>query len=107
MKLLEYEGKALLARHGVPVAAGALWPRVPQSGSGWMVKAQVLAGGRGKRGGILAADTQEDLARCAAKLVGSWLGDEPVHAVYVEEKLQVEQEYYLAALVNRDLGRVM
>jgi succinyl-CoA synthetase beta subunit len=106
MKLLEYEGKALLARHGVPVAAGALWPQVPESGSGWMVKAQVLAGGRGKRGGILAADTREDLARCAAKLHGARLGGEPVHAVYVEEKLQVEQEYYLAALVNRDLGRV-
>ncbi|WP_373065411.1 ATP-grasp domain-containing protein, partial [Gemmatimonas sp.] len=53
MKLLEYEGKALLARHGVPVARGALWPQVPESDTGWMVKAQVLAGGRGKRGGIL------------------------------------------------------
>ena len=28
MKLLEYEGKALLAAHGVPVARGALWPNV-------------------------------------------------------------------------------
>ena len=46
MKLLEYEGKALLARHGIPVAAGALWPRMPESASGWVVKAQVLAGGR-------------------------------------------------------------
>jgi succinyl-CoA synthetase beta subunit len=106
MKLLEYEGKALLARHGVPVPAGALWPQVPESTSGWMVKAQVLAGGRGKRGGILAADTREDVTRCAGELHGARLGDEPVHAVYVEQKLQVEQEYYLAALVNRDLGRV-
>lgn len=106
MKLLEYEGKALLARHGMPVAPGALWPQVPESDSGWMVKAQVLAGGRGKRGGILAADSREDVERCAGKLHGARLGDEPVHAVYVEQKLQVEQEYYLAALVNRDLGRV-
>jgi succinyl-CoA synthetase beta subunit len=106
MKLLEYEGKALLARHGVPVAAGALWPQVPESASGWMVKAQVLAGGRGKRGGILAAQSRQDLERHATKLLGARLGDEPVHAVYVEQKLQVEQEYYLAALVNRDLGRV-
>jgi succinyl-CoA synthetase beta subunit len=106
MKLLEYEGKALLARHGVPVAAGALWPQVPESGSGWMVKAQVLAGGRGKRGGILAADSRQDLERHAGKLSGARLADEPVHAVYVEQKLEIEQEYYLAALVNRDLGRV-
>jgi len=106
MKLLEYEGKALLARHGIPVAAGALWPQVPESGSGWMVKAQVLAGGRGKRGGILAAQSRQDLERHAGKLSGARLGDEPVHAVYIEQKLEIRQEYYLAALVNRDLGRV-
>jgi len=106
MKLLEYEGKALLARHGVPVAAGALWPQVPESGSGWMVKAQVLAGSRGKHGGILVANSRQDVERCAGKLRGTRLGDEPVHAVYVEQKLEIEQEYYLAALVNRDLGRV-
>ena len=106
MKLLEYEGKALLARHGVPVAAGALWPQVPESASGWMVKAQVLAGGRGKRGGILAAQSRHDLERHATQLHGARLGDEPVHAVYIEQKLEVEQEYYRAALVNRDLGRV-
>lgn len=106
MKLLEYEGKALLARHGIPVAAGALWPQVPESGSGWMVKAQVLAGGRGKRGGILAAQSRQDVERCAGRLRGARLGSEPVHAVYVEQKLDIAQEYYLAALVNRDLGRV-
>lgn len=106
MKLLEYEGKALLARHGIPVAAGALWPQVPESASGWVVKAQVLAGGRGKRGGILAVGSKDELARCASKLHGSKLGDEPVHAVYIEPKLDIAQEYYLAALVNRDLGRV-
>lgn len=106
MKLLEYEGKALLARHGIPVAAGTLWPQVPESASGWVVKAQVLAGGRGKRGGILSAGSRDELARCAGKLHGGKLGDEPVHAVYVEPKLDIAQEYYLAALVNRDLGCV-
>jgi succinyl-CoA synthetase beta subunit len=106
MKLLEYEGKALLARHGIPVAAGALWPQVPESASGWVVKAQVLAGGRGKRGGILAAASRDELQAHAKKLVGARMGDEPVHAVYIEPKLDIAQEYYLAALVNRDLGRV-
>lgn len=106
MKLLEYEGKALLARHGIPVAAGALWPQVPESASGWVVKAQVLAGGRGKRGGILMAQSRQDLEKSASKLSGARLGDEPVHAVYIEPKLDIAQEYYLAALVNRDLGRV-
>jgi succinyl-CoA synthetase beta subunit len=106
MKLLEYEGKALLAAHGVQIPAGALWPNVPDSQSGWVVKAQVLSGGRGKRGGILVAADRPELARSAARLEGGKLGDEPIHSVYVEPKLRIAAEYYLAAFVNRDLGRV-
>ena len=37
---------------------------------------------------------------------GSRLGDEPVHAVYIEQRLRIEHEYYLAAIVNRDQGQV-
>jgi succinyl-CoA synthetase beta subunit len=106
MKLLEYEGKALLVRHGVPVPAGALWPRVPNSSNGWMIKAQVLAGGRGKRGGIQAVDTSRELEQRARAMQGSRLGDQPVHAVYIEPRLRIEHEYYLAAIVNRDQGQV-
>jgi len=106
MKLLEYEGKALLLRHGVPVPAGALWPQVPDSSSGWMIKAQVLAGGRGKRGGIQAAATSSELEQRARAMQGGCLGDEPVHAVYIEPRLRIEHEYYLAAIVNRDRGQV-
>jgi succinyl-CoA synthetase beta subunit len=106
MKLLEYEGKALLAAHGVPVARGAVWPQVPDSGSGWIVKAQVLAGGRAKRGGILMATDQAQLERQVALLQGGKLGDEPIHAVYIEERLAIAHEYYLAAIVDRDRGRV-
>jgi succinyl-CoA synthetase beta subunit len=106
MKLLEYEGKALLARHGVRVPPGALWPETPESGTGWMVKAQVLAGGRGKRGGIVRAESPEELGRLATTMQGSRLGDEPVHSVYLEQRLTIAGEYYLAALVDRDRGRV-
>jgi len=106
MKLLEYEGKALLLRYGVPVPAGALWPQVPVSSSGWMIKAQVLAGGRGKRGGIQAAATSSELEQRARAMQGGCLGDEPVHAVYIEPRLRIEHEYYLAAIVNRDRGQV-
>src|SRR5262252_5121251 len=106
MKLLEYEGKALLLRHGVPVPAGALWPQVPESGNGWMIKAQVLAGGRGKRGGIQAANTCSELEQRACAMQGSRLGEEPVRTVYIEPRLRIDHEYYLAAMVNRDLGQL-
>ena len=90
-----------------PLRRGALWPQLPEPGArGWVVKAQVLAGGRGKRGGILAASTRDELQRHAALLKDGHLGDEPVRAVYVEQMLQIDRELYLAAFVNRDRGRI-
>jgi len=106
MKLLEYEGKALLAKHGVPTPLGALWPEIPRSDSGWVVKAQVLTGGRGKKGGILAAGDRGEVERHASHVKSLMLGVEPVHAVYIEQKLQIAHEYYLTAFVDRDRGVV-
>jgi succinyl-CoA synthetase beta subunit len=106
MKLLEYEGKALLAKHQVPIPVGALWPEVPQSETGWVIKAQVLSSGRGKKGGILAVGGRSEVQRKAAQLKSAKIGAEPVHAVYVEQKLQIAHEYYLSAFVNRDRGLV-
>ena len=106
MKLLEYEGKALLAKHGISIPVGALWPKYPASETGWVVKAQVLAGGRGKKGGIIAVSDRAGVDENAARLKGSRLGIEPVHAVYVEQRLEIAREYYLAGFVNRDRGCV-
>jgi succinyl-CoA synthetase beta subunit len=56
MKLHEYQAKALLGRHGVPVPPGSAAHNVDDAvaaardlgGNFWVVKAQVHAGGRGK-----------------------------------------------------------
>jgi succinyl-CoA synthetase beta subunit len=106
MKLLEYEGKALLAKHGIAIPLGALWPDYPASETGWVVKAQVLAGGRGKTGGILAVSHRAEVDEKAARLKGSRLGAERVHAVYIEQRLDIAHEYYLAGFVHRDRGCV-
>jgi succinyl-CoA synthetase beta subunit len=105
MKLLEHEGKSLFAKRGLPVPRGAVWPGLPPSPSGWVVKAQTLAGGRGKLGGVRLAATRAEVERAAAALAGARLGAEPVHAVYVEERLDIARELYLAAFVDRDRGR--
>jgi succinyl-CoA synthetase beta subunit len=105
MRLMEYQGKELLARHGIPVPAGALWPALPEGAGGPLVaKAQVVAGGRGKRGGIQFVDRHEDVAGVVAGLLGTSLGTEKVEAVYVEERIAIEREIYLAAIVDRDRG---
>ncbi len=67
MDLLEYQGKQLFARHGVPVPTGTPATTVEEAvaaadeiGYPCVVKAQVLIGGRGKAGGIkLAKDRAE------------------------------------------------
>ena len=69
MKLLEYESKALLEKAGVPVQpSGGVIKRLDQlpkalskAGKGpWVLKAQVLAGGRGKAGGIKFVKTRAE-----------------------------------------------
>ena len=65
MDLLEYQGKQLFARHGVPVPSGAPATTVEEAvaaadeiGYPCVVKAQVQIGGRGKAGGIKVAQNR-------------------------------------------------
>ncbi|MBL8697050.1 MAG: acetate--CoA ligase family protein [Alphaproteobacteria bacterium] len=106
IRLLEHEGKALLAKHGIAVPDGALFPRLPPQGP-FMVKAQVLAGGRGKAGGIRAAADAGAVAREAAAVASLSIGGERVRGVYVERRLEVARELYLAVQVDRDRGQVV
>jgi succinyl-CoA synthetase beta subunit len=104
IRLLEHEGKSLLARNGMRVPRGVLYPEAPPAGAQLVVKAQVLAGGRGKAGGIRFADNAADAQAAAKKMLGSRLGAVTVDAVYIEERLTIAHEYYLCAMVDRDLG---
>jgi succinyl-CoA synthetase beta subunit len=102
MDLLEYQGKALFRRYGIPVPSGRLWPEQPDCGGALVVKAQVPAGGRGKAGGIgFAADWQE-ASRIAGDMHGRSLNGRQVQAVYVEQRLDIRRELYLALAVDRD-----
>ena len=105
IRLLEHQGKDLLARNGVRIPRGGLYPDLPADLNGdLVVKAQVLAGGRGKAGGIKFA-TGPDAARSAARdLIGFKIADATTSEVYVEERLAIASEYYLCATVDRDLG---
>ena len=60
MNLHEYQGKQLFAEYGLPVSKGIACDTPKEAvaaadeigGDGWVVKAQVHAGGRGKAGGV-------------------------------------------------------
>lgn len=104
MRLAECDGKALLRRHGLAVPRGALLqageptPAEPAGWAGHVLKAQVLEGGRGKRGLVqrlpdLAAlpDARQRIAADPA------VGDAPI---LIEEAVAIAQEIYLAVRID-------
>lgn len=103
--LLEHEGKAILASCGIPIPFGGLYRALPGTLDGALiVKAQVFAGGRGKAGGIRAATGRAEALRLAEEIAAKPLAGARVEDVYVEQRLAIAHEYYLAAMVDRDLG---
>ena len=121
MNIHEYQAKDLLAKFGIPVPAGGVATSVEEAeqvavdlgGPAWVVKAQVHAGGRGRAGGVKAAESTEGVKKAAAELLGTVLVTEQtgprgleVKRVYVEQRREVVQEIYMAMLVDRSAGRV-
>src|SRR5947207_12500512 len=108
MDLLEYQGKQLFQRHGVPVSPGAPATTVDEAlaaadeiGYPVVVKAQVLIGGRGKAGGIkLAADRDECRAHAEA-ILGMDIRGHTVHEVWIEKASDIAAEYYASFVFDR------
>jgi len=119
MKIHEYQAKALLARHGVPVPRGevATTPDEAEAaakklGGSVVVKAQIHAGGRGKGGGVKVAKDAAEARAVAEKILGMTLithqtGPEGrvVKTVLVEETLPIERELYLGIVLDRVAGK--
>ena len=106
-RLYEYQGKDLLRRMGISVPRGGLAhsqaeaARIAQEiGFPVAIKAQVLAGGRGKRGGIRFAATTEEVRKAAGALLGASIHGIPVEAILVEQRLALQREAYLAVTAD-------
>ncbi|MCP5135494.1 MAG: ADP-forming succinate--CoA ligase subunit beta [Gammaproteobacteria bacterium] len=122
MKLHEFQAKQLFASYRIPVPAGevadspasAAQVATTLSGQGWVVKAQVHAGGRGKGGGVKRVDSRDAVADAAASMLGRNLVTPqtdavglPIHQVLVEVATPFVRELYLGALVDRAAERVV
>jgi succinyl-CoA synthetase beta subunit len=108
MDLLEYQGKQLFARHGVPVPTGRPATTVDEAvdaadavGYPCVVKAQVQIGGRGKLGGIKVAQSRDEAREHAGNILGMDIKGLTVHEVWVEEASQIEAEYYTSIVFDR------
>ncbi len=108
MKVHECDAREIFRRHGLPVpdwrvastadeaaqAASAFeWPVV--------IKAQVLAGGRGKAGGVKLADSPAEAAAAATQILDLNIGSEPVRRVLVAPAVDIARELYLGVVIDR------
>ncbi|MEO8257143.1 MAG: ADP-forming succinate--CoA ligase subunit beta [Acidobacteriota bacterium] len=120
MKIHEYQAKAILARHGVPVPRGEVGFNAVEvrdiagrlGGGVVVVKAQIHAGGRGKGGGVKLAQSPGDAELIARDIIGMTLvthqtGPEGrvVSRVLVEEGLKMTRELYLSIVLDRAAGK--
>jgi len=113
MDLVEFQGKQLFARNGVPVPppgdiartveeAVASAERILGDGaSAVVVKAQVKVGGRGKAGGVRLARTVEEAREAAAAILGLDIKGHEVRVLYIEPASDIVEEYYLSVLHDR------
>lgn len=115
MNLMEYQGKELFRRAGIPVprsqhvtTADEAATFVGANPGNWVVKAQVLMGGRGKAGKIQFAKTAGEASAKAAEIMATPMPPnrqnpkgEPINSLLIEETLTVAKEAYAAIAIDR------
>jgi succinyl-CoA synthetase beta subunit len=120
MKIHEYQAKAILARHGVPVPKGEVITSGAEAadaakrlgGGTVVVKAQIHAGGRGKGGGVKVVKGPDEAASVASQMIGMRLvthqtgpSGQVVQRVLVEQGLAIKRELYLGMVIDRSTER--
>lgn len=99
MILFEYEGKELLKKVGINIPNSQLISSSDEKlnlNFPVVLKAQVLSGKRADAGGILFAENETEYSKQIKKLLGSVINKEKVEKVLVEEKAEIEKEYYVS-----------
>jgi succinyl-CoA synthetase beta subunit len=126
VKIHEYQGKQIFAKHGIPVPKGYAVFSVDEAESAAkrlidetkmpivVVKAQIHAGGRGKGGGVkVVKDGPAKVKEVAGTILGMQLvthqtGPEgqKVKRLYIEQGLEIARELYLGMVVDREKKRI-
>lgn len=107
MRLLEFDGKSLFRKYAIPTPAGTYLSGVAdvdkQASSlplPCVFKAQMLAGGRGKKGLIQKVSSQEEARKTARTL----FGHEGVHGILAEETVPIQRELFAAVALDRKIA---
>lgn len=121
MNVHEYQAKALMRDAGISVLKGGTAKTAEEAvkvaeglgGNIWVVKAQIHAGGRGKGGGVKLAKSLDEVKKYAGEILGMTLvthqtGPEgkQVNTILIEEGCDIEHEYYVGIVLDRDSSKV-
>jgi len=131
MNIHEYQAKAVLKEFGVPVSKGIPILKASDAeaaakelgGPVWVVKSQIHAGGRGKgkfkeasagdKGGVRLAKSVDEVKTFVQQMLGATLvtiqtgpAGKQVNRLYLEEGADIDKEFYLSALVDRETSHI-
>ena len=132
MNLHEYQAKELLRQFNLPLLVGKAYINQLDNvdadldnlqGPPWVVKSQIHAGGRGAgyfknafndQGGVQLVTKKSDVTLISQSMMGNILitkqtGDEgkKVNRIFIEEGCQVDREFYLSLLIDRNSSQLM
>jgi len=121
MKIQEYQAKELFSAYDVPVPEGKVAESIDEAvsiaekmkGFPVAIKAQILAGGRGKGGGVKIAHSSEEFKEKTKQILGMNLitpqtekQGERVGKVLVEQGVDIDKELYLSLVFDRSSSKV-
>ncbi len=110
VKLAEWRGKQLFRKYGIPLPRGEVARSADEAESAvrsgavplpCVVKAQVLAGGRGKGGAVRFANSAAEAKAAAEAILGLEFKGERVRELLLEEKLPISKELYVSITLDR------
>lgn len=121
MNIHEYQAKQLFKDYGIPVSEGIVVSSVEEAliahdklQGRFVVKAQAHTGGRGKAGGVVLVENNEQLTAESKRMLGSTLVTNqtgptglPVNQLLIEVPTDIKEELYLSLLVDRSSKRVV
>src|ERR1700719_1318443 len=110
-RLHEYQGKAILAANGFKIPRGRAASAADEAvaaanqlaskvGGEAVIKIQAWTTGRAGIGGVAFAKKPDDVRAHAARMLAMKIGQFPVEAVLVEEKIDIEREFFLSFVID-------
>src|ERR1041385_5277424 len=106
-RLHEYQGKEILAANGFKISRGRAITNADEAvgaakelGGEVVIKIQAWTTGRAGIGGVAFAKKPDEVRAHATRMLAMKVGQFPVEAVLVEEKIDIDREFFLSFAID-------